>query len=127
MTQPPSILIVDDEPTLLFSLSAFFEDEDFVVYSANSGEEALQLLSENEIDVAIVDMRLSGMDGNEVLQRACKKQMRTRFLIHTGSMEYSLPNSLRLLGFTEDHIVIKPVYDLGILLEKVYQLLGVEN
>lgn len=123
MDNHPSILIVDDEPTLLFSLSAFFEDEDFTVFSADSGEVALELLTENNIDVAILDMRLPVMDGNKVIEEACKRKTGSRFLIHTGSLEYSLPASLRQYGITEEHIIIKPVYDLTILLEAVKSLL----
>ncbi len=119
----PSILIVDDEPALLFSLSAFFEDENFKVFRADSGESALELLTKNSIDIAILDMRLPVMSGNEVIEEACRRNTQSRFLIHTGSLEYTLPISLRQHGITEEHVIIKPVYDLTTLLNTVNSLL----
>lgn len=66
----PTVLIVDDEPGLLRSLMAFFEDENFSVAGAKSGEEALQLLNKEQFDAVILDMRLPGIDGNEVVLQA---------------------------------------------------------
>ena len=64
------ILIVDDEERLLRSLAFFFEDEGYKVYTAPSGEEALSILRQKKIDASIVDMRLPGIDGNEIIRRA---------------------------------------------------------
>ncbi len=68
----PKVLIVDDETSLLNSLMAFFEDEDFDVTGASSGEEALETLSKEHFDAVIIDMRLPGIDGNEVILQAKK-------------------------------------------------------
>jgi DNA-binding NtrC family response regulator len=117
------VLIIDDEISLLNSLIAFFEDEGFDASGAASGEEALDMLTHSEMDAVIVDMRLPGMDGNEVILRAHQLLPRLRFIIHTGSTDYQLPAALRVLVDPAD-IYLKPLTDLTILTEAVRRLCG---
>ncbi len=117
------ILLVDDERGLLNNLRCFFEDEGFEVLSANNGEEALDLLAKEEVDGAIVDMRLPGIDGNEVIMQAHHLQPKIKFLIHTGSSNYFLPATLRNLGIAEEQVYIKPVMELTTLSEHMQQLI----
>ncbi len=65
----PSILIVDDDRSLLESYTVLLEDE-FLVHTVETGEEALRLLQRENINVILLDIRLPGMDGMEVLRRA---------------------------------------------------------
>lgn len=118
------ILIVDDETGLLYSLMAFFEDENFDVKGASSGEEALEILKEEDVDAVIVDMRLPGIDGNEVILQAKELGSKAKFLIHTGSTDYKLPTSLIELGYRQEHIFLKPLADLNILTKSVKELLS---
>lgn len=118
------ILIVDDEAGLLYSLMAFFEDENFDVKGASSGEEALEILKEEDVDAVIVDMRLPGIDGNEVILQAKDLGSKAKFLIHTGSTDYKLPTSLIDLGYRQEHIFLKPLADLSILTETVKNILS---
>ncbi len=118
-----SVLVVDDEPGLLKSLVAFLEDEDFIVFSASSGEAALNFLEREKIDAVIVDMRLPGIDGNEVIVAAQKLGTTPHFLIHTGSTDYHLPDSLKELNFPKENIFLKPLPDISILSETIKKLL----
>ncbi len=118
------ILIVDDETGLLYSLMAFFEDENFDVKGASSGEEALEILKKEDVDAVIVDMRLPGIEGNEVILQAKELGSRAKFLIHTGSTDYKLPASLIDLGYRQEHIFLKPLADLSILTETVKDMLS---
>jgi DNA-binding NtrC family response regulator len=63
-----TILFVDDEPRVLTSMRAMFRRE-YNVLLANSGVEALSLLSQNHVDVIISDQRMPGMTGVEVLKQ----------------------------------------------------------
>jgi UDP-3-O-acyl N-acetylglucosamine deacetylase len=63
------ILIVDDEDKIVKSVRGILEDEGFVVSSAQSGEEALDLFCQEEPLVTLLDIWLPGMDGIEVLKR----------------------------------------------------------
>ncbi len=64
-----SILIVEDENLLLNSLRKALSKEGYQVITATSGEEALDSFKGNSTDVVLLDVRLPGMDGIQVLQR----------------------------------------------------------
>lgn len=117
------ILLVDDEECLLESLSLFFEDDGCQVFKASSGEEALEVLRREQIDACIVDMRLPGIDGNGVIRTAMQEGLLHRFLIHTGSADYLLPDDLRAMGMTEDHVFLKPILKMGVIVDAVTALL----
>jgi two-component system response regulator AtoC len=62
------ILLVDDDPTVRRALSETLEDEGLEVHAAESAERALSLLAEASPDVVLSDVRMTGMDGVELLQ-----------------------------------------------------------
>jgi DNA-binding NtrC family response regulator len=103
------VLLVDDEEIVRITLEAFLEDEGFSVISANSGEEALEILRQESADIGIIDMRLPGIDGNTLIMKLCGILPEMKFVIHTGSMGYSLPKSLVALGISDDLVFKKPV------------------
>ncbi|HEB75712.1 MAG TPA: response regulator [Nitrospirae bacterium] len=61
------ILLVDDEPNIISSLKRVLMDEQYTIFSANSGAEALDILKEQRIKVVISDERMPGMSGAEFL------------------------------------------------------------
>jgi len=63
------ILLVDDEASILKTLSDVLEDEGFAMETAASGEEALRLFPTVAPDVTLLDVWLPGMDGIEVLKK----------------------------------------------------------
>ena len=69
----PRILIVDDEPEICECLKDFFQGKGFSVLMAFSGEAALQQLSQQRVEVILLDVKLPGLHGLEVLKRI--KQM----------------------------------------------------
>ena len=117
------ILLVDDEERLLQNLAFYFEDEGYEVSLATSGEEALDILRQGGISAAVVDMRLPGIDGNEVIRVALAEKIITKFIIHTGSTDYFLPEDLVAQGFTEEIVFLKPVADMAVLVDTVAALL----
>ncbi|MBI9112997.1 sigma-54 dependent transcriptional regulator [Maridesulfovibrio ferrireducens] len=68
-----SILIVDDEDGIRYSLRGVLEDEGFSVSEADSGENALKSISDDMPDLVFLDIWLPGMDGLEVLDRIKKE------------------------------------------------------
>lgn len=67
MADPSTVLIVDDEENLA-DLFAIWLQEQFEVHVAYSGKDALQLFAEQPIDIVILDRRMPGLSGTEVLQ-----------------------------------------------------------
>ena len=64
----PSILIIDDDTSLLESYTVLLEDE-FQVCTAETGETGLDVLQHQDIHLVLLDVRLPGIDGIEVLRR----------------------------------------------------------
>ncbi len=64
------ILVVDDELIVRDSLKEWLEDEGFAVDMAASGQEALEYLDNNAYQLMLTDIKMPGMDGVEVLEKA---------------------------------------------------------
>ena len=119
----PRILIVDDEDFIRESLVAFFRDEEFDVYSVETGEDALELHQKDPFKICIMDIRLAGvMDGGSTMLEMKKIYNKVKFLIFTGSLEFMPTPEHRQLGILPEHIVYKPIADLQILLDKIEDL-----
>lgn len=63
------ILLVDDEPAILQMFSEAFEIMGYKVFAAASGEEALKILENENIQVMFLDLNLPGMSGVELCRR----------------------------------------------------------
>jgi len=83
------ILAVDDDPHILRTLEILFQDDGHQVFTAGSGEAALELLEQEAVDVAFVDLQLPGMDGNELLRRIrdAHRDVETVIITAYGSIE----------------------------------------
>lgn len=103
------ILVVDDEEIITFTLAAFLEDRGYTVLVANNGNQAIKIIKKESLNLAIVDIRLRGVDGNTFILKAHELQPELKFLIHTGSMTYSIPSELADLGVTNEDILLKPI------------------
>lgn len=68
-----TILIVDDEKNYTLILAAVLEDAGFETLTANSGPEALESLSESDVDLVLTDMKMPSMDGIDLLERIKKE------------------------------------------------------
>jgi len=87
---PPRILIIDDEPTLIFFMEqSLAEDQEYLVDTAKSGEEALAKLGTQGYDLIIVDFRLPDINGLKVIETATQLQPGTLAILMTayGSQE----------------------------------------
>ena len=62
------ILVVDDETTMLETLSGFFSSRGYQLMTAASAEAALKLLAEEQPALALIDIKLPGMNGLELLK-----------------------------------------------------------
>ena len=116
------LLIVDDEEEVRINLVAFFKDEGFIVRSYTNGEDALTSIEQEDADFGIIDMRLTGMDGNELIINAHKLCPKMKFIIYTGSVSYTIPESLNKIGIKSEHVFNKPVKDMNILAKAIYSL-----
>jgi two-component system nitrogen regulation response regulator NtrX len=80
----PTILIVDDEPSIVQSLSGLLTDEGFEVTTAGNGYEALQQIESSSPDLVLLDIWMPGIDGLETLQEIKKNHPQTQVIMVTG-------------------------------------------
>ncbi|MGA1867907.1 MAG: HD domain-containing phosphohydrolase [bacterium] len=78
------ILLVDDESHILKSLQRLLMNEDYQIYTAESGNQGLELLKKHPIDLIISDQRMPSMNGSEFLARACQEYPDTIRILLTG-------------------------------------------
>jgi DNA-binding NtrC family response regulator len=73
-TQPAvAILVVDDEPIVVQSLGDWFRHDGYQVDTAANAKEALRLAAAKSYDIALVDIRMPGMDGLELMERLLRE------------------------------------------------------
>jgi len=79
-----SVLLVDDEVEFLDVLMKRLKKRKLKLVAANSGEEALRLVRENPVDVAVLDVKMPGMDGITVLREIKKINPSIEVIMLTG-------------------------------------------
>ena len=80
----PSILIVDDETSILQSLGGLLTDEGFEVISATNGYEALKIIDAESPDLVLLDIWMPGIDGIETLKEIKKSHPILPVIIISG-------------------------------------------
>ncbi len=121
---PIRVLVVDDEEVVLETMTAFIEDWGFRVFTAPDGNAGLEILKKNQIDVAIVDIRLTDFDGNTFILKAHRLQPALKFFIHTGSTAYTIPPEIIALGVDEQDILWKPIRNFSALQQTIRDKVG---
>lgn len=79
-----TILIVDDEESIRFSLKGGLEDEGYNTLLAESGEQALKIVEKNDVELILLDIWMSGMDGLQVLEELNNNGFSIPVIIMTG-------------------------------------------
>ncbi len=83
----PTLLIVDDEENILRALSRLLRRQDYKVITANSGAQALEVLSRTPVSVILSDQRMPGMTGSELYLQVKSLYPHTIRLIMSGYTE----------------------------------------
>lgn len=68
--RPPTLLLVDDEEGVLSALKRLFRRDGYRILTAPSGQAALDLLADQDVDVIVSDQRMPGMTGVDFLRQA---------------------------------------------------------
>src|SRR4030042_2972555 len=80
----PTILIVDDETSILQSLGGILSDEGFDVITASNGYEALKVANTELPDLVLLDIWMPGIAGIETLKELKKENPSIQLIIITG-------------------------------------------
>ncbi len=110
-----NILLVDDEPNVISALERALMDEPFTIFSAGSGEKALELLSHTRVKVIVSDERMPGMGGAEFLSTVKEIYPQAVRIMLTG--QASVESTMKAVNSGEIYrFLIKPWDDMEIIL-----------
>ena len=118
-----SVLIVDDELYVRQSMLDYFEDSLWKVLQAESGEQALEILESESPAAAIVDIRMSGMDGSSFIRQASIKKSDMAFVICTGSPDFDFPHDLQDSTCVSGKIFTKPLPNISLLENELLRMI----
>lgn len=119
-----TILILDDDRQVRDSLAINLEDEGFDVMEAGTAETALDLLDNAHADLAVVDLRLPGMDGAEFIRTASARWPALKFIVYTGSPKFQVPPVLTAAPNVSVQIFLKPLGDYDRMNEEIARMIG---
>jgi len=102
----PRVLVVDDEPAICLLLKELLGQAGFDCRTASSGNEALEVLRQQEFDALISDLHMPGISGLALLESARANYPCMRFLIATGGAEVQA--GVDALEHGADGYVVKP-------------------
>jgi len=102
-----SILIVDDEPIVREALRDWLVDADYDVTTAVTGEEALEIVAQQDFDLVILDVRLPGKTGIRVLEEMKDEKPDTKAIVITAYASPELRTEAMRLGAI--HYLSKPI------------------
>jgi DNA-binding response OmpR family regulator len=118
-TEPATVLVVDDEPDVADAYAAQL-DEDFIVSTAYGGEEALDKIDAS-VDIVLLDRRMPGTSGDEVLEKIRNRNLNTRVAMVTA-----VDPDFDIVAMPFDDYIIKPV-SREELLETIERLLDIAS
>jgi DNA-binding response OmpR family regulator len=117
------ILIVEDDETLCEELQDILEDEGFDVTSSHDGLDGLDLATRKDFDLLLLDLRLPGMSGLDILKEVRAKRLPIKIVVLTGSPRTDDPpkgtrpseaDDLKVLS-RADRVIFKPFHIVDLL------------
>ncbi len=103
-----TILIVDDEASVRESMRDWLTEQGYAAEVASTGEEGLEMVAAKDYSLLILDFRLPGKNGLEVLREAKALKPGVKSIIITAYPSSDLNSQLRKLGAYND-LLIKPI------------------
>ena len=122
MTNPKTILIIDDEIFIRDSLTYFFEDDDYIVFSAANGDRGLNIFFNEPIDMVITDLKMPGKNGFDVMETILQSKPDTPLIVVSGTGRKE--DVIKALRMGAKDYITKPIEDLNIIrhtVQKVFE------
>jgi CheY-like chemotaxis protein len=115
------VLIIEDDPQLRMTLTAYLEDSGYDVREAENGMAGMLLFEKDRPDIVLTDLRMPELDGFGVIEGVMKEDPAIPVVAFTGTGDHqAVQNALRLGARA---CLLKPIEDLGILEAEVVKAL----
>lgn len=98
MAEPTSILIVDDDEGMLKTLNYILTDKGYEVVTLNNGFKAIELIKERAFNVVLIDIKMPGMNGVEVLKEIKSLAPETHIMMITAYTMHKLVGEAKKEG-----------------------------
>ncbi|MBT3220216.1 MAG: sigma-54-dependent Fis family transcriptional regulator [Proteobacteria bacterium] len=109
MITPPTVLIIDHDHVTLRAMGRTLAKQGYKVFTADDGESGIHLIQESEMDIALIDMELPGIDGIATLQQIKKLSPGTECVILTGVADITTAHHSLEAGASD--YFVKPIND----------------
>ncbi|MDI6727697.1 MAG: response regulator [Thermodesulfovibrionales bacterium] len=117
------ILVIDDEEIVQVSCKRTLVPEGYVVDAAASGKEGLELFEKSKYDLVLIDLKMPGMDGIEVLVNIKRQRPEQNVMIMTGYD--TVEHIVESISSGAAHYLEKP-FTPDTLIERIKEVLGQE-
>ena len=85
---PRRIIIIDDQEEILEILETFLSPESWEVHTALNGKEAMAMMKKLDFSIALVDIKMPGMTGLELIKKLNKNKINIKVILMTGDPSY---------------------------------------
>lgn len=121
MREDAKILIVDDEPLIRLSLTDWLKEENYLTHAVEDGPSAVAAVQREPWDIILLDLKMSGMDGVEVLREVKKIAPQTTVIMMTAYA--SVVSSVQAMKEGAYDYIVKPfdVQELTLLLKRIVE------
>ena len=106
VAEQKKILVVDDDESIRLAFTGILENAGYLVETAGTGQEALEKAKAKRFDVALIDVKLSDMDGTDLLLKLPKASEMIKIII-TGFS--TAENGVKAADCGADDFLVKPV------------------
>ena len=117
------LLFVDDEKGITDALKSFFEARGFAIFTADSGEKAIELVKKDSPDIVFLDIRMRGMNGIDTLAEIKKIDSKIKVIMLSIHEEKEIVD--KAMEFGADEYITKPFkvdYLEKVVLRKIQEL-----
>ena len=129
MKEDARVLVVDDEPMVCVALTNWLEEENYFAQAVEDGPQAVKAVREENWDIVLLDLRMPGMDGMEVLKQV--KEIAPQTVVIMMTAYASIPGAVQAMKEGAYDYIVKPldVDQLTLMLKRIveHQQLITEN
>jgi DNA-binding response OmpR family regulator len=128
------ILVINDDEGMCEEMAEILEDEGYCVNTSFSGYEGKNLIEKNDYDIILLDLKLPGLQGLEILKNIREKNIKSKVIVMTGKPlntglfkeEVYYEDQKECITELSDALITKP-FDIEKLLGKIKELVEKES